>query len=257
MQLIDTHAHLTMLAEEGNLAQALERSRQAGVDRWITVGTDVADSAAAVELSRNCEGMYCTVGIHPHDASKQTGDYLADLRRLSGEAPVVAIGEIGLDYHYEFSPRERQLKVLEEQLELAQELALPVVIHCREAMDDCLAALDTWNHYDKMVVFHCFAGGAAEAEAVIVRGHYISFTGTLTFANADAVREAAQYVPLDRVFLETDCPYLAPEPKRKVRPNEPSLLVHTAAKLAEVHGMTIDEVAKITTQNSRVFFGLD
>lgn len=257
MRLIDTHAHLTMLAKDGDLAGVLERSRQAGVDRWITVGTDVADSVAAVELSRNCEGMYCTVGIHPHDAGKQSGEYLAELRRLSGEAPVVAIGEIGLDYHYEFSPRESQLKVLEEQLELAGELSLPVVIHCREAMEDCLAVLDAWGHYDKVVVFHCFGGGAEEAESVLVRGYYVSFTGTLTFANAEAVREAARQAPLDRVFLETDCPYLAPAPKRKVRPNEPSLLVHTAAKLAEVHGMTLDEIAEITTQNSRVFFGWD
>lgn len=257
MRLIDTHAHLTMLNAEGDLTAVLERARQAGVDRWITIGTDITDSEAAVRVSGEHEGTYCTVGVHPHEAAERPGDYIERLRRLAEEEQVVAIGEIGLDYHYDHSPRDVQRRVFEEQLELAEEVGLPVVVHCREAMDDCLAGLDGWRCRDKVAVFHCFGGGVEETEAVMVRGYYVSYTGTLTFANAAATREGAKEVPLDRVFVETDCPYLSPEPKRNVRPNEPALLVHTAAKLAEVHGMSVEEMVEITTQNSCVFFGLD
>lgn len=257
MKLIDTHAHLTMLAETEDLAAVLTRSRQAGVDSWIAIGTDVPDSEATLRLCEQWERMYCTVGVHPHQAADQADDYIEQLRILAGEPQVVAIGEIGLDYHYDFSPRDKQRQAFAEQLDLATEFNLPVVVHCREALDDCLAVLDAWGSRDKLAVFHCFGGGPKEVQAVMVRGFYVSYTGTLTFANAQTVRDAAKHVPRDRVFIETDCPYLSPEPKRNVRPNEPALLVHTAAKLAQVHGVTEAEIAKITTENSCVFFGLD
>ena len=255
MGLTDTHTHLTNKAYKGQLAAVLERSRQAGVDRWVTVGTDVQDSAANLMLAQSHDGMRCTVGVHPHEAGKVGADYLVELGGLAAQKKVCAIGEVGLDYHYDFSDRVSQRRVFEEQLSLAQELSLPVVVHCREAFADGLAILDAWGCAEAAVVFHCFSGDVGDAEAVIDRGYFVSFTGTITFKNATAAPQVAGWVPLERVFLETDCPYLSPEPKRKVKPNEPCLLVHTAAKLAALRGMSVGEIAEATGENSRLFFG--
>ena len=255
MQFTDTHAHLTNKAYKGQLQGVLERSRQAGVARWITVGTDVADSAASLRLAQANAGMHCTVGVHPHEAGKVADDYLSKLRELAAQKKVCALGEVGLDYHYDFSERQTQRRIFEEQLTLAQELSLPVVVHCREAFEDGLAILDAWGCAEAAVVFHCFSGNAQQAEQVIDRGYFVSLTGTITFKNAAEGRQVAQWLPMERVFLETDCPYLSPEPKRKVKPNEPALLVHTAAKLAELRGMSVGEIAEATEENSRLFFG--
>jgi TatD DNase family protein len=254
--LIDTHTHLTDKNLKKQLPALLERSRAAGVESWITVGTSVADSAAALKLCREHPGLAATVGVHPHEAGAVVSEYREQLRDLAGAKPVVAIGEIGLDYHYDFSVRPSQKRVFEQQLELAGEISLPVVIHCREAFDDCLAILRQWDRDDVPVVFHCFSGDVHQAATVIDAGYFVSFTGTITFRNAADAQQVAQYVPLDRIMLETDCPWLSPEPKRNVKPNEPALLVHTAAKLAQLRGLTADQIAQATATNSRLFYKL-
>ena len=257
MRLIDTHTHLASSAYDGRVDAVLERSRQAGVDRWIAVGTGIDDSAAGIELCQAHEGLYCTVGVHPHEADKVDSSYLDHLRELSQRDSVCALGEMGLDYHYEFSRRPSQRRVFEEQLQLAGERALPVVVHCRGAFEDCLGILDAWDRPAPAVVFHCFSGDRSQARVVLDRGYFVSLTGTITFRNAGEAQAVAQYLPLDRVFLETDCPYLSPAPKRKTKPNEPALLVHTAAKLAELKGISMGEVAEVTRENSRCYYGID
>jgi len=229
----------------------------AGVDRWIAIGTNRTDSLRSLELSRSHEGLFCTVGIHPHEAGQAEDGVLEEYRQWAQAESVCAIGEIGLDYHYDFSERPRQQEVFGEQLELAADLNKPVVIHCREAMDDCLDILKEWGQEDGRVVFHCFGGGKKEAAKLLDRGYYLSFTGILTFRNAAAETESAKYAPLERIMLETDCPYLSPEPKRNVRPNEPALLVHIAQKLAELRNISLAEAAENTTRNAVDFFTLE
>ncbi len=261
MQLIDSHTHLSYEPYQGKLAAVLERSRQAGVVGWILAGTDLTDSRRGIELCGEFANLYCTVGIHPHEADAAEKGYLEELRKLAGAPCVLALGEMGLDYHYDFSKRPAQQKRFEEQLELAGELGKPVVIHCREAFADGLAILKNRQRSagaaENRVVFHCFGGDRSEARAVLDLGCFISFTGTITFRKADSIQAVAGYVPLERVLLETDCPYLSPEPKRNVRPNEPALLVHTAAKLAGLRGVSLEEIAQVTTHNCRYFFGMD
>ena len=257
MRLIDTHCHLTMKEYAGKVAEVLERSLQAGVDRWITIGTDLEDSEAGTGLCREHGDLYCTVGIHPHEAGQAEKGYLEQIRLWAGQERVCALGEMGLDYHYDNSSRADQQRVFADQLELAGHLDLPVVIHCREAFEDGWAILDESGLGAGKGVFHCFSGDKKTARQVLDRGFYISFTGTITYKSAEKTREAARYAPSDRIFLETDCPYMSPEPKRKVHPNEPALLVHIAQKLAEVRGVTRDEIAAITTANARRFFGWD
>jgi TatD DNase family protein len=256
MCLIDTHTHLATETYLDNLSDVLDRSRRAGVDQWISIGTTLDDSKVGIKLSRRTEGMFSTVGVHPHEAGKQSTEFSSELENLAGEENVCAIGEIGLDYHYDFCSRVGQQRVFRDQLDVAGKTGKPVVIHCREAVSDCLAVLDEWNHPDSRVVFHCFTGTLSEARMILDRNMWLSFTGTITFRKSEENRQVAKYVPLDRVMLETDCPYLSPEPKRKVRMNEPAFLVHTAQRFAELRKMSFQEIAEITTVNSRLFFNL-
>jgi len=257
MRLIDSHTHLTYEPYQGKLEEVLARSRQAGVAGWILAGTNLDDSRRGIEFCGEFANMYCTVGIHPHEADAAEKGYLEELRKLAAAPCVRALGEMGLDYHYDFSKRPAQQQRFEEQLELAGELGKPAVVHCREAFEDGLAILKNRRNLENRVVFHCFGGNKAEARAVLDLGCFISFTGTITFRKAEPIQEVAGYVPLERVLLETDCPYLSPEPKRNIRPNEPALLVHTAAKLAELRGVSLEEIAQVTTYNCRYFFGMD
>jgi len=256
MQFIDTHTHLSNEAYNNGPDAILDRSRQAGVDSWITVGTDINDSAAAVELTHRYERLYCAVGVHPHHTGEQVSGYLEQLEQLTHNEKVAAVGEIGLDYHYDFSPRNIQQKLFQEQLALARQLHLPVIIHCREAMDHCLGILNECGGDAVPVVFHCFAGDKKAAKTLLDRGYYISLTGTITFNNAMELQEVVKYIPLERIMLETDCPFLSPHPKRNIKPNEPALLIHTAEKLAQLHNIDIMEVADATVKNSRYFFRL-
>jgi TatD DNase family protein len=256
MELVDTHCHLTFEPLAGDVAGVIERSRAAGVTQWITVGTSLEDSRAAIELAGRYEGMYATVGIHPHDAKSANAAALDELKRLGRSQKVVAIGETGLDFHYNFSTQPDQRRVFVAHLEIARELNLPVVIHSREAFDETMEILDSNGRGLKGVVFHCFSGSAEQAGQVLERGYYVSFTGVVTFKNAQKTREAAEVVPLDRLMVETDCPYMSPEPVRNQKPNEPALMVHTAKLLAALKGVGLEDFAQATAQTATAFFHL-
>ncbi len=259
MELIDTHCHLTFEQLAGDIDAVVERSRTAGVVGWITVGTDPQQNRKAVELANRFENMYAAVGIHPHDAKDVTPGTMDELKELARSEKVVAIGEMGLDFHYDFSPRQDQRRVFEAQLEIARELNLPVIIHCREAFDETIDILEQFIGLKgrlKGVVFHCYSGPARQARIVLDHGFYVSFTGVVTFKNAEETRQAAKIVPPDRLMLETDCPYMSPAPMRKQKINEPALMVHTARFLAELKEMDPADFARTVTAASKSFFDL-
>jgi len=259
MELIDTHCHLTFEQLAGDIDAVVERSMAAGVVGWITVGTDPQHNRKAVELAGRFENMYAAVGIHPHDAKDVTAQTMSELKELARSEKVVAIGETGLDFHYDFSPRQEQQRLFEAQLEIARQLNLPVIIHSREAFDETIDILERFIGVKgrlKGVVFHCFSGSARQARIVLDHGFYISLTGVATFKNAENARQAAKIVPADRLMLETDCPYMSPAPMRKQKINEPALMVHTARFLAELKGMEKTDFARAVTAASKDFFGL-
>ncbi len=256
MNLIDTHAHLTYPDYNDPIEDILDHSRAAGVTRWITVGTDVEHNRKAIELAARFEGMFAIVGIHPHHASESSNDDLALLAEQVRENKVVAIGETGLDYHYTFSAKDRQIEVFRAQLTLAAERGLPVVVHSRDAFADTFAILDELSARLPRVVFHCHGGPIDQTQAILDRGWYASFTGIVTFKNGQTARQAASIVPLDRMMIETDCPFISPEPVRHIRPCQPAMLVHTARKLAELNGLSPDAFAEAVNRTSQSFFAL-
>jgi TatD DNase family protein len=245
--LVDTHCHLDDPKFDHDREQALERALAAGVTRLMAIGTGNGppDLEAAIRLAERYPAMYATIGVHPHDASKATGETFARLRDLAAHPKVLAFGEIGLDYHYDFSPRDVQRAVFERQLALAAEARKPIVIHTREAWEDTLAGVTSLPYGG---IMHCFTGDAAQARQALDRGFHLSFGGVLTFPKAEALREAARIAPDDRILVETDCPYLAPVPHRGKR-NEPAFVVETARRLAEVRGTTPENIAQLTTRN--------
>jgi TatD DNase family protein len=255
MELIDTHCHLTFDELQRDINAVIARSRQAGVTGWITVGTGPQHNRKAIELTGKFENMYAAVAIHPHDAKTVTTETLKELRELAQHDKVVAIGETGLDYHYNHSLHDDQKRVFTEHLKIAVELSLPVIIHCRKAFDETTDVLKQFSNAKK-VVFHCFSGSAEQAKVVLDRGYYISFTGVVTFKNAEKTRLAAGVVPLDRLMLETDCPYMSPEPMRKQRINEPALMIHTARFLAKLNGLDLEKFSRAVTHTSGLFFEL-
>jgi TatD DNase family protein len=248
VKLVDSHCHLDDKQFDTDREQAIERAREAGVERMLAIGTGNGppDLEAALRLARQYPFMYATVGVHPHDASKAAPETFAALESLLGEAKVLAVGEIGLDYHYDFSPRDVQRDVFVAQMEIAGRAGKPIVIHTREAWDDTLAELRV--HWSGGGVMHCFSGGAAEARQALDLGFHLSFGGVLTFPKAEALREAARVAPENRMLVETDAPYLAPVPKRGKR-NEPAFMVETVRRLAEVRGTTPEHIAEVTTAN--------
>jgi TatD DNase family protein len=248
VKLVDSHCHLDDKQFDPDRAEVIERAREAGVERMMTIGTGNGppDLEAALRLARKHSFIYATVGVHPHDAAKATPETFAAMEALAAETKVLALGEIGLDYHYDFSPRDVQHNVLVEQLKLAARAGKPIVIHTREAWDDTLLLLR--EHWSGVGIIHCFSGGPAEARQALDLGFYLSFGGVLTFPKADALREAARLAPEDRLLIETDAPYLAPVPKRGKR-NEPAFMVETARRLAEVRGVAPEHIAEVTTAN--------
>jgi TatD DNase family protein len=256
MNLIDTHAHLTFEQLADNVDEVLLRSKEAGVTSWITVGTDPEQNQKVIELAEKYDNLYAAVGIHPHEAKDVTTDTMIHLIKLAEYPKVVAIGETGLDYHYDHSPREEQKSVFINHLQIAGELKLPVIIHSREAFDETIEIVDEFAGQIEKIVFHCFTGTADQAQTIIDKGFYISFTGAVTFKNAKNVRQAAEAVPIEKMMIETDCPYMSPEPMRKQRINEPALLVYTAEFLAELKGLLPEEFADITTATAQRFFAI-
>ena len=256
MELIDTHCHLTFEQLADDIEQVLARSVHAGLTAWLTVGTDQQHNRKVIELTDRFKNVYAAVGIHPHDAKDVTADTLIELKELAQNQKVVALGETGLDFHYNFSDPSDQKRAFAAQLKIAKELNLPVIIHCREAFDETMEILKQHGRELKGVVFHCFSGSAEQAKIVLDYGFYVSFTGVVTFKNAKTTREAAEIVPINRLMLETDCPYMSPEPMRKQKINEPALMVHTAKYLAELKQMDLTDFANAVTATSKSFFNI-
>jgi len=256
MELIDTHCHLTFDDLACDIDSVIARSRAAGITEWTTIGTDLQENRKAIDLTERFENMYAAVAIHPHDAKTVTADTVQELKKLAQRRRVVAIGETGLDYHYNLSLHEDQRRVFAEHLKIAADLSMPVIIHCREAFGETMEILEEYPSGIKNIVFHCFSGSAEQAKIVLDKGYYISFTGVVTFKNAEKTRLAASVVPLDRLMLETDCPYMSPEPMRKQKVNEPALMIHTAKFLAELKGIDFADFAEAVTATSRAFFAL-
>jgi len=246
--LVDSHCHLDDKRFAEDLDAVLDRAAEAGVTRILTIGTGDGPPGidCAVRIAERYPMVFASIGVHPHDAAKVTTQTYDELRALAANPKVVAFGEIGLDYHYDFSPREIQREVFTEQLRLACDLALPITIHTREAWDDTMSILS--EHWKGQAILHCFTGDPTQARQALAMGFHLSYGGVLTFKTAEHVREAARITPDDRLLIETDAPYLAPIPHRGKR-NEPSMMVETLRKLADVRGTTPEAIAALTTAN--------
>src|SRR5919107_3861965 len=250
--LVDTHCHLHLL--ERPPAEVVAEAAAEGVGHLVDVGVDLDSSRQAAANAARLPQVSATAGVHPHDADSLDAPTLEGLRRLLGDERVVGVGETGLDYHYDNSPRPDQRAAFAAHVRLARELDKALVVHCREAMADVLAVLDGEGAPPR-VVFHCFAGDERAAARVVEAGWYVSFAGTVTFRNAPGLRAACAVVPLDRMVLETDSPFLSPHPYRG-RPNRPGRLSVTARTVAEVHGVPVEQVAAATTAAAAAAFGL-
>ena len=256
MELIDTHAHLTYEGLEDRIDDVLARSRAAGVVEWITVGTDRAHCERALRLASRIPSLWAGLGFHPHYANDVTDADIAYLHEAMKTERVIAVGETGLDYHYDNVVRDNQKRLFLAHLEIAVEMKKPVIIHTRDAFDDTMEMLARYDGKLCNTVIHCYGGSAEQTRYVLDRGYYISFTGTVTFKRSEALRQVAAMIPPERMMLETDCPYISPEPVRRIQPNEPAMLVHTARCLADIHKLTLERFAEITTSNARDFFRL-
>ncbi len=242
--MIDSHCHLDSKIYGGRHSEVLTETRAAGVRTVVNIGCDLTSSMASVEMAQAHEMVYATVGIHPHDATTLDDDALAALRKLATQKKVVAIGEIGLDYYRDLSPRPVQQRAFRRQLELAVALKMPIVIHTRESFDDTLAIVAEYSGKLAGGVFHCFPGDTAQALRVLEMGFVISVGGVITYKNSQMARVAAE-VPLDRILVETDAPYLTPMPHRG-KTNSPAYIPIICRKLAELRGISVSEVEKIT-----------
>ena len=255
MTLVDSHVHLDHEQFRDDLEGVLARAHDHGITRMLTIGSGDGPPKldCAVEIASRYSGVSATVGVHPHEASKADAATFDQLRILLKEPSVVAMGEIGLDYHYDFSPRDVQRDVFAEQLRVAREAGKPIIIHTREAWSDTIDLIR--REWSGPGVLHCFTGDEQQAREALAMGFTLAFGGVLTFKTAEAVRQAAAIVPDDRLLVETDAPYLAPIPYRGKR-NEPAFLVETVRKLAEVRGTTPERIAEITTANFDRLFSI-
>ncbi len=251
--IFDSHAHYDSEAFEPDRKELLGALQGQGVCGIINCGTDIASSLVSLELSDEFGFVYAACGIHPHEAEGCKQGYLSVLKKLCSEKKCVAVGEIGLDYHYDFSPREIQKQVFEQQLALAKELDLPVIVHDREAHEDTMELL---KRYKPKGVVHCFSGSAEMAKEVVKLGMYIGLGGAVTFKNARKPLEVAAMVPDDRLLIETDCPYMTPVPFRGKRCDS-SFIPYTAEKLAEVRNTTAESILDLTRKNANTLFGLE
>jgi TatD DNase family protein len=245
---VDTHAHLQWASFDSDRKDVLERAKEKRVTRIVNIGFDIAGSLKGVELAENHMGLYATVGIHPHSANTLSNEIVGKLRELAANPKVVAIGEIGLDYYRNLSPREVQKQAFETQLALAEELGLPVVIHDREAHKDILQTLSRFKGKIKGIM-HCFSGNKQMAQQCIDLGYKISFNGTITYPKNHELREIAKWINPKNILLETDCPFLAPQEVRGKR-NEPSFLPMIAQEIANLKRISVDDLAENTTKNA-------
>jgi TatD DNase family protein len=265
ISLIDTHCHLEMDDFNPDRDEVIERAKDAGIEAIITIGSDLQGNTGGLELSKKYDFIYSAVGFHPHDAKDFTEEIFNQIKEWTlkfkiqipkskfQDSKIVAIGEIGLDYHYDNSPRDVQKEVFKKQLQYAKEVNLPVIIHSREAKKDTLQIIKESGA--SKGVFHCFSGDMDMAEKAMAMGFYISLAGPVTFRNAKNPREIAKSIPDDYLLIETDAPYLTPEPYRGKR-NEPSYIVHTAKVIAEIRGITLEDLSRITTLNTKRLFNI-
>ena len=248
----DSHCHLDDPKFQGEIDDVLSRARSAGGKLFVSIGCDLESSRTSVDLARRHANVCATVGLHPHDAELMTTEMLQSIEELARRPKVVAIGEIGLDYHYDNSGHQVQRSVFEQQLELARRISLPVVIHSRDSFGDTfdiLAAADLPAHGRFAGILHCFSGTVDEARRGIELGFAISLAGPVTYPSANALRKTAAYVPADSLLVETDAPYLSPQPRRGKR-NEPAFVIHTLERLALIRKTTLDLIAESTYQNT-------
>jgi TatD DNase family protein len=254
--IVDSHCHLDFEDYAGELSQVIARAQAAGVETLVTIGSgrDMKSARDALALAEQHPFIFATVGVHPHDAAGMTPADWSELAQLARHPRVVGIGETGLDYHYDHSPREAQQAAFTRFAAMARDVGKPLVVHVREAHGDCADILRAAGGGPGVI--HCFTGGPDEARLYLALGFHLSFSGIITFKNAEPIREAAKLVPPDRLLVETDAPYLAPVPRRGKR-NEPGYIVHTIEMLAQLRGQTAAEVADLTGRNARALFRLD
>ena len=253
--LVDTHCHLDFEDLAAEQKGILARAKQVGVQQIITIGIDLPTSRRAIALAEANGEIYATIGIHPHNACALSSEDLQELLTLGRKAQVVAYGEIGLDFYRNYKPQAVQISCLHEQLNVAHELGLPVVVHDREAHQKVLQVLRAQKAWEMGGAMHCFSGDWSLAKECLDLGFYLSIAGPVTFAKAQILQNVARQCPLDRLLLETDAPFLAPVPKRGKR-NEPAFLIHTAEKIASLRNLPLEEVARQTTSNARRLFKL-
>jgi len=253
--LTDSHAHLDMEAFDEDREKVIQDALANGISRIITVGIDLESSIKALNLAKSHPSVFATVGCHPHDADKCSGEVLNGLADLTSAPEIVAWGEIGLDFYRGYSAPENQVEVFEQQLAMARQLHLPVIIHDREAHEQVLSILQKMGKGERQGVIHCFSGDVNLAYAFMDLGYYISIPGTVTYKKAAMVKEVATAIPLERMLVETDAPFLAPVPSRGKR-NEPAFVAHTAREIARLRNISFEEVAVQTAKNAKELFGL-
>jgi TatD DNase family protein len=252
--LVDSHAHLQWNRFDNDRDAVIKRAVKAGVETIVAIGFDLEGSRKGVKLANNYPNIYATAGIHPHNAEHFNEHVLKELKRMAEDPRVVAIGEIGLDYYRNLSPKQAQQNAFKAQLLLAEELQMPVVIHDREAHKDILTTLSEFRNRLRGVT-HCFSGSQEMAAQCIDLGFYVSFAGTVTYPNARKLQEIAAWIDPEKILVETDCPWLAPQ-KMRGRRNEPAFLTYTAATLADLKGIKLEEIALASTKNAHDLFAL-
>jgi TatD DNase family protein len=253
--LFDTHAHLNAIQYEEDIVEVITRAVSENVTHIVVVGFDKDTIKRAMELTDQYDMIYAAVGWHPVDAIDMTEDDLKWIKELASHPKVVAIGEMGLDYYWDKSPKEIQKEVFRKQIQLAKEVQLPIIIHNRDATEDVVKILQEEDASEVGGIMHCFTGSLEVAKQCMDMNFYISFGGPVTFKNAKKPKEVATQIPMERLLIETDCPYLTPHPFRGKR-NEPSYVKYVAEQIAELKGLSIEEVAKITSDNAKELFGI-
>jgi len=254
-RLVDSHAHLELEPLVNDLAGVMQRATAAGVIAVITVGIDLADAQAALEIAETFDNVFLAVGFHPHNAKDVTEESIHEMERIAGHPKVVAYGEIGLDFFRNLSPQSIQRSSFSEQLHLAKALGKPVVIHLRDAYEVGLDMIEKVAPFPAGGVVHCFSGNEKDAARVLDVGFYLSIPGTVTYRKNDKLRSIVKAIPSDRILLETDCPFLSPEPLRG-KTNEPAHIFHTAREVARIREVSLEEIAEITTRNAVRLYGL-
>jgi len=256
MELFDSHAHYDDKRFEEDYEEVILNAFSSGVKYILNAGSDIATSKKSIKLAEKFDFVYAAVGVHPHEVEKLSNTEYEELKKLCNHKKVVAIGEIGLDYYYDHSPREVQRYWFDKQIELGKEFNLPLIIHNRDSHEDIMNIIRRHTPYAKPGVLHCFTGSWEMAKELLNFGFYISFGGPITFKNAKKAIEIIEKMPEDRLLIETDCPYLTPEPYRGRR-NDSSYVLFVAKRISEIRKISVEEAAKITTENTKRLFGIE